>query len=99
MYRLLGNTLNADMLAHILSHIPGVVTQPIETLSIYDGIGTGHVALEKLGCDVSYYAAEQDTKAILNASGNIQGINKTGDLGDIENDDFWDGTTPNVLSA
>lgn len=57
-YRLLGNGWTVDVVAHILSHIPWITTEPIEVLSMYDGMSCGHIALDKLGANVvKYYAS------------------------------------------
>lgn len=46
-YKMLGNGWTVDVIAHILSHAPGITTEPLEVLSMYDGMGCGHIALEK----------------------------------------------------
>ena len=100
-YRLLGNTLSTDMLAHILSYMPGITTQDVQALSIYDGIGAGWVALDKAGATVKeYYAAEQDKHAATVSKDNIgRLISYTGNLEDVENDSFWDNGLPVAMTA
>jgi len=64
-YKQLGNGWTVDVIAHILSYIPGIREQEIEVLSMYDGMSCGHIALDKLGANiVRYYATEIDKYAI-----------------------------------
>lgn len=70
-YKLLGNGWTVDVIAHILSHIPEIATQPVEVLSMYDGMSCGHIALDKLGANVvRYYATETDKYAIQTTMAN-----------------------------
>lgn len=48
-YKMLGNGWTVDVIAHILQHAPGISTEPLEVLSMYDGMSCGHLALDKLG--------------------------------------------------
>lgn len=48
-YKMLGNGWTVDVIAHILSYCPGITTEPLEVLSMYDGMSCGRLALQKLG--------------------------------------------------
>ena len=48
-YKMLGNGWTVDVIAYLLGHIPGISAEPIEVLSMYDGMSCGHIALDKLG--------------------------------------------------
>lgn len=61
-YKMLGNGWTVDVIAHILSHIPGIATEPVEVLSMYDGMSCGHIALDKLGANVVRYCATEIDK-------------------------------------
>ena len=47
-YKMLGNGWTVDVIAHILSYCPGITVEPLEVLSMYDGMSCGHLALNKL---------------------------------------------------
>ena len=71
-YKMLGNGWTVDVIAHILSYCPGVATEPLEVLSMYDGMSCGHLALDKLGARVArYYATEIDKYAIKTTQRNF----------------------------
>lgn len=60
-YKMLGNGWTVDVIAHLLSHFDGLTEEPVEVLSMYDGMSCGHIALDKLGANVAaYYATEID---------------------------------------
>lgn len=64
-YKMLGNGWTVGVIAHIMSHFDGLTTEPVEVLSMYDGMSCGHIALDKLGANVTaYYATEIDKYAI-----------------------------------
>lgn len=70
-YKMLGNGWTVDVIAHILSYIPGIQEEEIEVLSMYDGMSCGHIALDKLGAKVvRYYATEIDKYAIQTTMAN-----------------------------
>ena len=50
-YKMLGNGWTVDVIAHIMSHFTGLTEEPVEVLSMYDGMSCGHIALDKLGAD------------------------------------------------
>lgn len=79
-YKMLGNGWTVDVIAHILSHVPGIRSAPLEVLSMYDGMACGHIALDKLGADiVRYWATEIDKYAIKTARHNFPDIIHMGD--------------------
>lgn len=64
-YKMLGNGWTVDVIAHIMSHFDGMTEEPVEVLSMYDGMSCGHIALDKLGVDITaYYATEIDKYAV-----------------------------------
>ena len=64
-YKMLGNGWTVDVIAHIMSHFDGLRSEPVEVLSMYDGMSCGHIALDKLGAEITaYYATEIDKYAI-----------------------------------
>lgn len=79
-YKMLGNGWTVDVPAHILDHIPGIRAEPIEVLSMYDGMSCGHIALDKLGANVvRYYATEIDKYAIKTTQTNYPDTVQLGD--------------------
>lgn len=79
-YKMLGNGWTVDVIAHIMSHFPGITTEPVEVLSMYDGMSCGHIALDKLGSNVTrYYATEIDKYAIQTTLTNYPDTVQLGD--------------------
>ena len=79
-YKMLGNGWTVDVIAHILSHCHGIASEPLDVLSMYDGMACGHIALDKLGAHISRYRAfEIDKYAIKTACHNFPGIEQIGD--------------------
>lgn len=79
-YKMLGNGWTVDVIAHIMSHFDGLTAEPVEVLSMYDGMSCGHIALGKLGADVSaYYATEIDKYAIATTQHNYPETIQLGD--------------------
>ena len=79
-YKMLGNGWTVDVIAHIMSHFTGLTEEPVEVLSMYDGMSCGHIALDKLGVDVSaYYATEIDKYAIETTQHNYPDTIQLGD--------------------
>lgn len=79
-YKMLGNGWTVDVIAHIMSHFEGLTEEPVEVLSMYDGMSCGHIALDKLGAEITaYYATEIDKYAIQTTQHNFP---KTIQLGD-----------------
>lgn len=79
-YKMLGNGWTVDVIAHIMSHFDGLTAEPVEVLSMYDGMSCGHIALDKLGVDVTtYYATEIDKYAIQTTQHNYSDTVQLGD--------------------
>lgn len=79
-YKMLGNGWTVDVIAHILSHCHGIASEPLDVISMYDGMACGHIALDKLGAHISRYRAfEIDKYAIKTACHNFPGIEQIGD--------------------
>lgn len=79
-YKMLGNGWTVDVIAHIMSHFTGLTEEPVEVLSMYDGMSCGHIALDKLGAAVyGYYATEIDKYAIQTTQHNYPETIQLGD--------------------
>lgn len=79
-YKMLGNGWTVDVISHILSYCPGITTEPLEVLSMYDGMSCGHLALDKLGAHIArYYATEIDKYSIKTTQHNFPGTIQLGD--------------------
>ena len=79
-YKMLGNGWTVDVIAHIMSHFEGLTKEPVEVLSMYDGMSCGHIALDKLGATVAtYYATEIDKYAIQTTQHNYPDTVQLGD--------------------
>lgn len=79
-YKMLGNGWTVDVIVHIMSHFTGLTEEPVEVLSMYDGMSCGHIALDKLGATVTtYYATEIDKYAIQATQHNFPDTVQLGD--------------------
>ena len=79
-YKMLGNGWTVDVIAYILSHCHGIASDPLDVLSMYDGMACGHIALDKLGAHITRYRAfEIDKYAIKTACHNFPDIEQIGD--------------------
>lgn len=79
-YKMLGNGWTCDVISHIMSHFDRLTEEPVEVLSMYDGMSCGHIALDKLGAEVStYYATEVDKYAIQTTQANYPETVQLGD--------------------
>ena len=79
-YKMLGNGWTVDVISHILSYCPEITTDPLDVLSMYDGMACGHSALNKLGAHIfRYRATEIDKYAIKTACYNFPDIIQLGD--------------------
>lgn len=86
---LLGNGWTVDVIAHIMSHFTGLTEKPVEVLSMYDGMSCGHIALDKLGAEITaYYATEIDKYAIQTTQHNFPDTVQLGDAFQVRNDDW-----------
>ena len=88
-YKMLGNGWTVDVIAHIISHFDGLTAEPVEVLSMYDGMSCGHIALDKLGAEITaYYATEIDKYAIQTTQHNFPDTVQLGDAFQVRNDDW-----------
>lgn len=90
-YKMLGNGWTVDVIAHIMSHFIGLTEEPVEVLSMYDGMSCGHIALDKLGVQpwlLRYYATEIDKYAIQTTQHNFPDTVQLGDAFQVRNDDW-----------
>lgn len=86
-YKMLGNGWTVDVIAHILSYCPGIATEPLAVLSMYDGMSCGHIALDKLGANIAaYWATEIDKYAIQTTQANYPNIVQLGDAFQVRQD-------------
>ena len=88
-YKMLGNSWTVDVITHIMSHFTGLTEEPVEVLSMYDGMSCGHIALDKLGAEITaYYATEIDKYAIQTTQHNYPDTVQLGDAFQVRNDDW-----------
>ena len=88
-YKMLGNGWTVDVIAHIMSHFTGLTGEPVEVLSMYDGMSCGHIALDKLGANVTaYYATEIDKYAIQTTQHNFPDTVQLGDAVQVREEDW-----------
>lgn len=88
-YKMLGNGWTVDVIAHIMSHFTGLTAEPVEVLSMYDGMSCGHIALDKLGVNVTaYYATEIDKYAIQTTQHNYPDTVQLGDAFQVRAEDW-----------
>ena len=86
-YKMLGNGWTVDVIAHIMNHFTGMTEEPVEVLSMYDGMSCGHIALDKLGANVTaYYATEIDKFAIQTTQANFPDVVQLGDAFQVRED-------------
>lgn len=88
-YKMLGNGWTVDVIAHIMSHFEGLTTEPVEVLSMYDGMSCGHIALDKLGAEITaYYATEIDKYAVQTTQHNFPDTVQLGDAFQVREEDW-----------
>lgn len=88
-YKMLGNGWTVDVIAHIMSHFTGLTEEPVKVLSMYDGMSCGHIALDKLGAEITaYYATEIDKYAIQTTQHNYPDTVQLGDAFQVR-DNNW----------
>lgn len=86
-YKMLGNGWTVDVIAHIMGHFEGLTAEPVEVLSMYDGMSCGHIALGKLGAEIaSYHATEIDKFAIQTTQANFLDVVQLGDAFQVRED-------------
>lgn len=79
-YKMLGNGWTVEVIMHLMRHFGGITTEPLDVLSMYDGMACGHIALDNLGADIRHYwATEIDKYAIATATHNFPDIVELGD--------------------
>ena len=88
-YKMLGNGWTVDVIAHILHCAPRITAEPLNVLSMYDGMSCGRIALNKLGANVEkYYATEIDKYAIQTTLHNFPDTIQLGDAFQVREDDW-----------
>lgn len=88
-YKMLGNGWTVDVIAHIMSHFTGLTEEAVEVLSMYDGMSCGHIALDKLGAEITaYYATEIDKYAVQTTQHNFPDTVQLGDAFQVR-DNNW----------
>ena len=88
-YKMLGNGWTVDVIAHIMSRFTGLTEEPVEVLSMYDGMSCGRIALDKLGVNVTaYYATEIDKYAVQTTQHNFPETEQLGDAIQVR-DEEW----------
>lgn len=86
-YKMLGNGWTVDVIAHIMGHFEGLTAEPVEVLSMYDGMSCGHIALGKLGAEIaSYHATEIDKFAVQTTQANFPDVVQLGDAFQVRED-------------
>lgn len=86
-YKMLGNGWTVDVIAHNMGHFEGLTAEPVEVLSMYDGMSCGHIALGKLGAEIaSYHATEIDKFAIQTTQANFPDVVQLGDAFQVRED-------------
>ena len=86
-YKMLGNGWTVDVIAHIMGHFEGLTAGPVEVLSMYDGMSCGHIALDKLGAEItSYHATEIDKFAVQTTQANFPDVVQLGDAFQVRED-------------
>lgn len=98
-YKMLGNGWTVDVIAHIMSHFTGLTEEPVEVLSMYDGMSCGHIALDKLGAEITaYYATEIDKYAAQTTQHNYPDTMQLGDAFQVRAED-WHLPEPEEMEA
>ena len=88
-YKMLGNGWTVDVIAHIMSHFTGLTEETVEVLSMYDGMSCGHIALDKLGAEITtYYATEIDKYAVQTTQHNYPDTMQLGDAFQVRAEDW-----------
>lgn len=88
-YKMLGNGWTVDVIAHIMSHFTGLTEEPVEVLSMYDGMSCGYIALDKLGAEITaYYATEIDKYAVQTTQHNYPDTMQLGDAFQVRAEDW-----------
>lgn len=89
-YKMLGNGWTVDVIAYILSYCPDITAEPLEVLSMYDGMSCGHLALDKLGGTIlHYYATTIDKYAIKTTQTNFHDTIQLVNAFQVREDEWW----------
>ena len=95
-YKMLGNGWTVDVISNILCYAPGITEEPLEVLSMYDGMSCGRLALNKLWAHIAhYYATEIDKYAVQTTQHNFPDTIQLGDAFQVR-DDGWSLPGPDV---
>jgi DNA (cytosine-5)-methyltransferase 3A len=100
--RCLGNGWTAEVIIHLLSYGLRDVPrgEPLEVLSMYDGIATGRYCLERLGfSNITYCAYEVDKYAITAAKNRYPDIIECGDAFAVRDADWCFGDLLKTISG
>lgn len=89
-YKMLGNGWTVEVIKYLLSYIPNITKEPIEVLSMYDGMSCGQIALKEMGCNVVRYTAyEIDKYAIKTTMANFPNTIQKGDAFAVREEGWW----------
>lgn len=89
-YKMLANGWTVDVIKHLLAHIPGILDEEIDVLSLYDGMSCGQIALQEMGCNiVRYHAYEIDPYAIKTTQHNFPTTIQMGNAFDVRRPDWY----------
>jgi len=84
-----GNGWTAEIIKHIMQAWKIPKDEPLEVLSLYDGIATGRYCLESLGyTNIKYHAYEIDPRPIECAKANYPDIIEHGDAFEVRANDW-----------
>lgn len=94
-YKMLGNGWTVEVIMHILRHMDGLFREPVDVLSMYDGMSCGRVALlnlfdpQKNRPYISHYwSTEIDKYAIQTTQHNFPDTIQLGDAFQLREDDW-----------
>lgn len=91
-YKMIGNSWTVEVIKHIMRHMDGLMSHPVEVLSMYDGMSAGMIALKGIGANVrKYWASEIDKYCIKTVQTNFPEIVQIGDAFNARSDE-WEGT-------
>lgn len=90
---------NNKSMSPAMSHFTGLTEEPVEELSMYDGMSCGHIALDKLGAEITaYYATEIDKYAVQTTQHNYPDTMQLGDAFQVRAED-WHLPEPEEMEA
>lgn len=100
-YTLKANYANAGAVNGVDGgHFPATMAEePVEVLSMYDGMSCGHIALDKLGAEITaFYATEIDKYAVQTTQHNYPDTMQLGDAFQVRAED-WHLPEPEEMEA